>query len=36
MAGEIFDVPDETRDEMAAAWEHDEILNQIADLVFDR
>lgn len=36
MAGEIFDVPDETRDEMAAAWEHDEILKQIADLVFDR
>jgi hypothetical protein len=35
MPGEIFDISDETRDEMAAAWEHDEILNQIADLVFD-
>lgn len=35
MPGEIFDISDETRDEMAAAWEHNEILNQIADLVFD-
>lgn len=42
MPGEIFDVSDETRDEMAAAWAEDDILdgydllNQIADLVFDR
>lgn len=35
MPGEIFDISDETREEMAAAWAEDDILNQIADLVFD-
>jgi hypothetical protein len=36
MPGEIFDISDETRDEMAAAWDEDDTLNQIADLVFGR
>ena len=36
MPGEIFDISDETREEMAAAWDDDDILDQIADLVFDR
>jgi hypothetical protein len=32
MPGEIFDISDETRDEMAAAWADDDILDSIAEL----